>query len=240
MRYKISNYELLKELLRTMPEGDSCVEWPRGKGRHGYGLAVADGFGTALVHRIAYQIVYGRIADNVAVLHRCQNRPCFRPAHLLAELHDKLALLNELLKFVPPDNLCMEWPCGKLSFGYGGIAIDGRTRAVHRIAYELAVGPIPDGLDICHHCDNPPCFRPSHLFPGTHADNMHDMYAKKRRVSAKGEKVNTAKLTANEVCEIRHLRTQGRTQQFLADQFGVLQTTISRILLRQHWKHLST
>lgn len=66
------------------------------------------------------------------------------------------------------------------SRGYGIMRVRGKVLKTHRIAWELANGPIPDGLSVCHSCDNPPCCNVEHLFLGTHADNMADMIAKKR------------------------------------------------------------
>jgi len=60
--------------------------------------------------------------------------------------------------------------------------VDGKqfTTLTHRWSYEYFIGPIPDGYCICHHCDNPKCVNPFHLFAGTHRDNMQDMVSKKR------------------------------------------------------------
>jgi hypothetical protein len=77
---------------------------------------------------------------------------------------------------------CWEWQGGKATGGYGQ-ARDGRTgrkTGTHRIAWTLTFGPIPSGFCVCHHCDNPPCVRPNHLFLGTVADNNRDMTAKGR------------------------------------------------------------
>jgi hypothetical protein len=80
---------------------------------------------------------------------------------------------------------CWLWTAGtfRLRNGYGKFGADpaaSRTVYAHRFAYELSHGPIPPGLLVCHHCDNPPCCNPAHLFLGTIADNMRDMSDKGR------------------------------------------------------------
>jgi hypothetical protein len=75
---------------------------------------------------------------------------------------------------------CIEWT-GKVDRkGYGRISIEGRQFFAHRVTWELANGPIPDGMCVCHHCDNPPCCNVAHLFLGTIRDNNLDMSAKGR------------------------------------------------------------
>lgn len=67
--------------------------------------------------------------------------------------------------------------------GYGAFGVGGKVRRAHRVSWELANGPIPDGALVCHSCDNRSCVRPSHLFIGDQSDNVHDMDAKGRRVN---------------------------------------------------------
>lgn len=80
---------------------------------------------------------------------------------------------------------CWEWTgfCGPN--GYGQVCYRGRQSRVHRVLYALTHGPIPDGLDICHTCDNPPCCNPHHLFAAPAKVNIQDMLAKGRK------KINT-------------------------------------------------
>lgn len=82
------------------------------------------------------------------------------------------------------DHGCIEWQGGRHPSGHGMIAAkrDGKWVSLytHRVAWEVANGPIPDGMCVCHRCDNPPCVNPLHLFLGTRSDNIVDMWNKGR------------------------------------------------------------
>lgn len=140
------------------------------------------------------------------------------------------------------DSGCWEWQRGKYRTGYGAIRnpMDGRQTGAHRMAWILTHGPIPEGLHVCHHCDNPPCCNPEHLFVGTAKDNISDC-ARKGRMDVPYEKrageLNPNHiLTAVDVIEIRRRYEAGGVFQCdLAREYGVTQTAISRIVCRKTW-----
>jgi len=118
--------------------------------------------------------------------------------------------------------------------GYVYLRKDGRQVYAHRLAWEVEYGPIPKGTCVCHICDNPLCINPEHLFLGTHTDNMNDMVLKGR--TQHGERRHSAKLTEDQVREIRQCRYW--PQRELSNKFGVSQSTISVILAGKKWKHV--
>ncbi len=137
---------------------------------------------------------------------------------------------------------CWEWRgYRKRGYGYVVIARKPRLREVraHRIAYVLSYGDIPDGMLVCHHCDNPSCVRPDHLFLGTYADNHADMDQKGRRGHGRvyGEAHGRSKLSCAKAAEIRRLTEAGRSHRQLAVQFGVSPTAIRLVQSGRTWKH---
>ncbi len=137
---------------------------------------------------------------------------------------------------------CWEWTGGVAGKGYGYFyAGEGGMRRAHRVAYELATGkPVPDGLYVCHSCDNRICVRPDHLFLGTAKDNTADMYKKGRQVCmpAIGEDTGHAKLTADTVRAIREALRQGTTKTAIGRQYHVSRTAIYHIGTGRSWAWL--
>lgn len=130
---------------------------------------------------------------------------------------------------------CWEWT-GCLSQGYGTFSIrggKGEHERAHRFSWKIHFGPIPDGNDVLHQCDNKPCIRPDHLFLGTQAENMAD--AASKGLLNRGEKNGHAKLTAADVLAIRDLMGIGVRQAAIARQYGVHPSHVSSIKTGRIW-----
>jgi hypothetical protein len=151
-------------------------------------------------------------------------------------MFDHRPLPERFWKFVRKTDSCWEWKGSKFRTGYSRISVRGKSRLAHRVSFALNVGEIPEGMLICHRCDNRWCVNPEHLFIGSHADNAGDMLSKGR--SSRGEKNSHSKLTEQAVLEIRQLQSQGLRGIEIAKLFGVDVATISHIKVGRHWKHL--
>jgi hypothetical protein len=131
---------------------------------------------------------------------------------------------------------CWSWT-GSSFEGYGRINHSGRVRNAHIVSMELATGkPIENGLWVLHHCDNPNCVNPDHLFIGTRQDNVDDMERKGRAVHPCGERLNNSSLNAEAIRKIRRLPLTARR---LAELFCVSVPTIKKIRRRITWKHVA-
>ena len=127
---------------------------------------------------------------------------------------------------------CIEWQGTKTKKGYGRKWFKGRLWQAHRVAYLKAYGPFDLTLCVCHHCDNPSCVNPEHLFLGTHQDNAIDRSQKGRNPDQRGSKSVLAKLTDQNVQEIR---ASTKTCEQLAQEFNMSKSQISKIKNRVCW-----
>lgn len=176
---------------------------------------------------------------------------------------------------------CWIWTAGKDWDGYGAIKIKRKQIRAHRLMMSICCGEIPAGLMVLHHCDNPSCVRPEHLFLGTSLDNSRDCVSKGRQVSgdahhyrknpelrpigdrngsrtcpesrprgdshfarkhpeklARGSRQGSAKLTEQDVMDIREAWANGANQKRLAEKYGIDKQNVWGIIHRKSWKHV--
>lgn len=139
---------------------------------------------------------------------------------------------------------CWEWAAARAggrdgeSYGYFSLGPRSSKRMIyaHRLAYQLAYGPIPDGAVIRHRCDNGLCCNPAHLLSGTQADNVQDMIERGRL--RRGEEITNAILTEQDIPIIRDRLGRGERHHDIADDFGVCRATISQIASGRTWAWL--
>jgi hypothetical protein len=126
-------------------------------------------------------------------------------------------------------NACWEWSGARNNSGYGRVMFRGLHTTAHRTAYTLTHGPVPDGLNVLHTCDNRACCNPAHLWLGTIADNSRDMCLKGRAHTT---------LTLDAVRAIRREYAEGgTTYRALATRYGVSHMTVAHVVTRNTWKH---
>ena len=128
---------------------------------------------------------------------------------------------------------CWLWLAALDKDGYGIFTYRHKTYRAARIALEFDGRPVPAGLYACHHCDNPACVRPSHLYVGTPTENMAD--AKRRGRMRVGESHYASRLTE---ADVRKIRAATGTQEIIAAQFGVSRSLVSLVRGRKVWAHV--
>lgn len=132
---------------------------------------------------------------------------------------------------------CWEWTAAIFQTrGYGQFQLDGKPHRAHRVSFAWANGPIPDGQQVLHRCDNRRCVRPDHLFLGTQMDNITDMFTKRRENKAHGEGHYRARLTDEDVRDIRASRRSSQEEGLAR---GMNASAIRAIRRRVRWAHVA-
>ena len=164
---------------------------------------------------------------------------------MIIDDNTKKRFWNKVIKV--DDNECWSWDAYKLKDGYGRFRLDHRMMLAHRMSWIIEHGKnIPDGLQVCHACDNPSCVNPTHLFLGTQSENMNDCVDKGRLGERKGECNRNSRLTKENVVDIRKeykkiIPGGLRADNFImenAKRYGVTFRTVQSVVYRQSWKHI--
>jgi hypothetical protein len=148
---------------------------------------------------------------------------------------------------VAEPDACWEWTGAKYpppnAYGFMSAGVFyGAKKFVkaHRVSWEIANGPVPDGLNILHKCDNQGCVNPAHLYAGTQQQNVRDRAVRRRGKEHRqnGSANDNAKLTDAQIVAVRELRKAGQSQMDISRMFGMSQSQISKILNGKAWAHL--
>lgn len=210
-------------------DANGCWIWI-GATHRGYGRFLLDGR-NCVARDVAWEAENGKRVPGMSLWSTCGNKACVRPDHLRALRRGNF--VDSFWLHVQKDDGCWAWTASHDVDGYGQF----KSGRAHRFSYELHHGAIPEGLLVCHHCDNPGCVNPAHLFLGTNADNNHDRDQKQRQ--CRGEDQHTAKLTERDVRTARALCTLGARLSEIALRFGVSRRTVARVATGESWKHVA-
>lgn len=151
-------------------------------------------------------------------------------------MSNRLSAKEKFEKYIIRGPYCWSWMMGTHR-GYGQITFGGKTRKLHRVSWELHHGPIPEGLCVCHKCDNRICSNPDHLFLGTYKDNVDDSIAKGRH--SHGSKHGHSTLKTQDICAIFKLRrVKNMPRDEVAKRFNIHRCHINKLLKGRAWIHL--
>lgn len=158
------------------------------------------------------------------------------------EMRHRKSLEERFWAKVDKTSECWIWTGAKRDGTRYGVISSSKGRKMldaHHVAYELVIGAIPDGSQVLHRCDNPPCVNPAHLFLGTQAENMRDMVQKGR--SGIGSRNPKSKLTETDVVAIRLAYAQygAKVRSRLAATYSISLAHVSDIAHGRYWKHVS-
>lgn len=159
---------------------------------------------------------------------------CSRPCYFKHNRKARDFPIDHFWSKVQKTAACWLW-IGKLNgYGYGAVRLaDGSTIAAHRFSWEMHNNQIQEGLYVCHHCDNPRCVRPDHLFLGTQDDNIKD--AKRKNRTAAGEGHGRHRLSLEQVISIRKERQSGTSLGDISKNYGISKGHASLICNNKLW-----
>lgn len=244
---KKTTEERYREKLR--PQENGCIGWGASIDKYGNAkFTYTDGEGvhrTTSGHKFGWVLEHGEVPKGYKLKNICGLLSCQQGAHWRLTGDGKGLTLQQRYEArftrLGPDE-CWPWQeksRDKDGYGLLGYRQEGRTVTVRatRLGWDLAhpEDPLEPSQVVCHTCDYPPCQNPAHWFKGVTADNNADMMAKGRHWAPGAEAHYRAKLSWDDVYEIRRRAERGESQQALADVFGMSREAISKIVRLQRW-----
>lgn len=200
---------------------DACWPWIGGKGNSGTPTMQIQKRSRS-VRRVLWELTFGPVpAGTFGVGDTCDNRGCMNPKHLRLRSSDRGQRVWDGCDRSGGEDACWPWKGHCYGGGYGSSYEHGKGKVpAHRIAWEVANGQsVPEGMVVCHRCDNPPCCNPKHLFIGTEQENIQDMHAKQRH-PRRGKRLPRA-VPDDVRAKVLALQGQGLTQKRIAKALGL-------------------
>lgn len=222
----------------NQPELGACWQWMGAiSERTGYGQFSVENSNIS-PHRFSWELHFGPIPENASVLQTCRNFGCANPLHLRCKSHEERFFENVIRNENLPN--CWEWVGSLRPNGYGVFGVNGESIRSHRwsFGYVRGVALNPE-IKILHNCDNPKCVSPFHTRSGTIQDNVDDMVSRGRDFKSKGEDRPEAKLTEQDVRDIRRdYRPWENSMRMLAKKYCVTHVVIKMVIHRRTWRHV--
>jgi len=236
---------------------DDCWIWYR-VDIQGYGVFVYRRIHFK-AHRLMYSMFYQmNLGTRDIVAQLCGEKSCVNPAHLYLRTKSDVIrerfskkkthydIVMDIINNPITNNECVKFP-GKVAHqNYGRMTKNGQWFTAHILVWEMTNGPVPEGMEVCHSCDNSWCIQISHLYVATHQQNVRDMVSRGRHFlqrnpngAVKGSRHGRSKLKEEQVLEIRKLYDSGKYKQIdLALMFSIHKQTVNNIVRRQKWTHI--
>lgn len=240
-RPKTTPIEFWKKVDKTLGP-DKCWPWLGAVSKKGGAGKARLNYKCVGAHFLAYYYTNGHFPDERGLDRLCQTRSCCNPTHYkLGPTQDERfwSFVNKngpVPNHCPNLGNCWVWKGHCRNFGHGTFWANKQKTSPHRYSYTLHNGPIPSGLGVLHKCDTPGCCRPDHLFLGDQSANMQDAASKGR--TTQGTKNSRAKLTEDQVREIRQLVASGERRESVATKFGLSKNAVTPIVNGTGWKHV--
>ncbi len=186
----------------------------------------------------AEQLSTGKAKRELVTPSSLLSEETWKTFHLECPVIPRKSIPDRFLNMVDKTDGCWNWTGHTNKKGYGLFHYKDSANLSHRVSYNLFVGEIPKDKMVLHHCDNPTCVNPEHLYVGTALDNSNDMVNRGRANYVRGEESGMSKLTDGDVYVIRDLVSIGTKTKAIAQLMEVDVSTINRAATGRAWKHL--